>query len=260
MHVSTTPHGRAGGCWADVRRHPEKVLPVRVGLFKTRYCLAGPSQVSYFRKSNLTSSPDEIVRCDRVERHPEDPCVVCLKLGSETAACLLLVDTTACTDFIAAVQPVIQLKDAPFVWSSIGKHGISSQTEAANQMQREAMQQQLARKETEMSPAKPSAADASGCRYSLPSRRGPRTSMHSSNCSSTSSDSDSDAEPIAPTLGRASEMSMDWPLSRAEKRLRLLQIMDKERALIERQNNKLRRRSCPDPSLLASVASVPALP
>jgi len=108
QHISTASNGQMAGCWADVRRHPSTMLPVRWGLWKTRYCLVGPAQVRYFKKINLTEEPDEVVPCDWVTPHPDDTCVACLLRSGCVVAWLRCIDSTSCESFVSAALPVIQ--------------------------------------------------------------------------------------------------------------------------------------------------------
>lgn len=251
-HVSSTSSGRALGCWADVRRHPEKVLPVQMGLWKTRYCLPGPSQVSYFKKRNLSAEPDEVIECGGIKPHPNDSRVACLQQGDRTVAWLMLVDAAACKSFITAALPVIQALPDSLQDRNAITHTPEKRQWAAGQLQLEALQAQLERHETELKSYRERFADSicgdlkhanticgdlKASRHSMPAGCRAR----SASCSSSSS---SDDEPLVTST--CGDMTMDWPLSRAEKKMRLMQIMDKERAMAEKQNRRLKRQSLPD--------------
>lgn len=270
MHVSTTASGRAAGCWADVRRHPEKVLPVQWGFWKTRYCLAGPTQMSYFKRNNLTAEPNEVVECDSIKRHPDDSRVACVQRERQTVSWLMFVDAATCDSFIAAALRMNQA--APMSLYDDNGHSVERQKWASSQLQLEAVQAQLARHETELAsyrarfePVLNTVVNSEGGkrrRHSLPpslstvsenaggkSDRQSLLSCPGSRLRSSSPDSPadtSDDEPLMPQQNL--QAVMDWPLSKAEKKLRLLQIMDRERQAVERQNRRLKRRSAPDRS------------
>lgn len=256
-HVSSTSSGKAGGCWADVRRHPEKVLPVHWGLWKTRYCLAGPSQMGYYSKTNLTATPDAVVPCDSIEPHPHDDRVACLQHNGKTVSWLMLVDAATCHSFVISTLRVIQGWDKTL--SECHGHTEEQQNWAAGKMQLEVVQSQLKRHETELASYRSSFVESTmaSCvseapeegeeagkvfhhRHSMPART--RAVARSNSCSSSS---DSDDEPLSSSI--CSDVVMDWPLSQAEKKLRLVQIMDRERAAAERQNRRLLRHSAPSP-------------
>jgi len=250
MHVSKTANGRAAGCWANVRMHTPRVLRVKWGIWKTRYCLAGPSQVSYFRKSNTTAVPDQVVPCEGIALCEYDARIACLMRCGVEVAWLMHTDEAACALFIAAALPAVK-DPAAFAprhlcisggseaneWHSC--HSLEQRQSAASQMQLEAVQAQLKHHETELQSLRDDPASSASAvtkhRRSAPGR-GPRPKSVGSD--SSSSDDDSVTSSIA-------GMVMDWPLSRAEKQFRLLQIMDREVSVTEKQNRRLRRQSLP---------------
>eukprot|EP00930_Biecheleria_cincta_P070031 TRINITY_DN57701_c0_g1_i1.p1 TRINITY_DN57701_c0_g1~~TRINITY_DN57701_c0_g1_i1.p1 ORF type:complete len:247 (-),score=30.61 TRINITY_DN57701_c0_g1_i1:223-963(-) len=244
MHVSTSGTELVAGAWAGVRRHPKKVLPVQWGIFKKRYCLAGPSRMCYFKRNNLTAEPDEIVACDGIQRHPENARVACLQRYGQAVAWLILLDAAKCERFIAAASPVIQAlsMDVALI------NGYTAEQHQRAVMEFQLQQAKLARQETELSPCRarlpedrlsPDMVLSESIARSFPGSRGAIARSLS-----RSSSSSSDDEPLAPALSRG--VVMDWPLSRAEKKVRLMQIMDRERTAVEKQNRRLKRRSCPD--------------
>lgn len=244
MHVSTTATELVAGAWASVRMHPKKVLPVQWGVFKTRYCVAGPSQVCYFKRNNLTAEPNEIVVCNGIQRHPENARVACLERGGQAVAWLMFLDAATCDRFIAAALPAIQALSLDVASMS----GYTAEQHLRAVMELQLLQAKLARQETELSSCHvqlpedrlgPDMALSKSLAHSFPASRGARTRSLSRSSSSTSED-----EPLAPALSRGAVM--DWPLSRAEKKVRLMQIMERERTAVERQNRRLKRRSCPD--------------
>lgn len=248
MDARTIETDLVAGAWAGVRRHPKKILPVEWGVFKTRYCLAGPSRVCYFKRSNLTAEPDEVVVCDGIQRHPENARVACLQHGEQAVAWLMFQDASTCGRFVAAAFPAIRA--LPMDATSINGYTLEQHRRAAMELQ--LLQAQLARQqETELSPFRRSRPPEDGpshdmalsksAAHSFPARRAGRAGSLSRSSSSSSED---DIEPLAPALSRG--VVMDWPLSRAEKKVRLMQIMDRERTAIARQNRHLRRKSCPE--------------
>lgn len=223
------------------------LLPVKWGFWKTRYCLMGPSQVCYFKKTNFSAVPDEVVSCDGVEPHFKDPHVVCMQRAGQTVAWLMLVDAATRGSFIAAAVSVIQAMPVLSSMASeepywLRSHTSEEQQRAVSQMQLEAVQAQLKRHETELSMYREQLAGDGAVADSIPSECSVPacTGLMARSGSSSSSDED-EAEPLATSIGGA---VMDWPLSRAEKKLRLMQILDRERAVAERQNRRLKRRSC----------------
>lgn len=250
MHVSKTANGSAAGCWANVRMHAPRLLRVKWGIWKTRYCLAGPSQVSYFRKSNTTAVPDQVVPCEGIALCEYDARIACLLRSGVEVAWLMHTDEAACAQFIAAALPAvkdplafgprnlcIRTSSAANEWHSC--LSLEQRQSAASQMQLEAVQAQLKHHETELQFYRddPTSSDSAVAkiRRSAPGR-GPRP--RSVDSDSSSSDDESLGRSIAGVV-------MDWPLSRAEKQLRLLQIMDREVSVTEKQNRRLRRQSLP---------------
>jgi len=207
----------------------------------------------YFRKSNKTAHPDEVVVCDGVQAHPEDSRVACLQLGGQTVGWLMLVDVATCSRFMKSVRPVIQA--TPVVLANNNGHTAEQQQQAAGEMQLQAVQAQLKRHETELAAyrlrlSEESSGPPPSTRQSFPASRGPGAKRSQS----VSSSSGSDEEPLMQSIG--GEEAMDWPLSRAEKKMRLLQIMERERAATEKQNRRLlRRKSCPEPAPQAAALS-----
>lgn len=244
MQVSAAATELVAGAWAGVRMHPKKVLPVQWGVFKTRYCVARPSQVCYFKRNNVTAEPNEVVLCDGIQRHPENARVACLQRGGQAVAWLMFLDAAACDRFTAAALPAIQSLSTDVVSMS----GYTTEQHQRAVMELQLLQAQLARQETELSfrPARLpenrndlETAFSKSVAHSFPASRGSRARSLSKSSSSSSDD-----EPLAPALSRG--VVMDWPLSRAEKKVRLMQIMDRERTAVERQNRRLKRKSCPD--------------
>merc|ERR1712129_78402 len=121
-----------------------------LGVFKKRYCLAGPSHVCYFKRNNLTAQPDEIIECDSIQPHPEDDRVASLQRGGLPVAWLRLLDATACDRFITAALPAIQASRT--VLADPSRYAIEQQQQraAVAEMQLQAVQAQLAQRETEL--------------------------------------------------------------------------------------------------------------
>lgn len=193
----------------------------------------------------MTAQPDEVIHCSSIKLHPQDSRVACLLRKDEIVAWLMLVDAAACTSFIAAALPMIQASPTELeldLQDSKG-HSVGRQLRAASQLQMEEVQAQLERHETELAFYRSRFADESGAavdvesivsRHSLPARVGGRA--RSPSCSSSDEE-----EPLVPSV--SADVVMDWPLSKAEKKLRLIQIMDRERVTAQRQNRRLKRRS-----------------
>jgi len=270
--MGTTSRGRAAGFWVDVRMHQKKLLPVHWGFWKTRYCLAGPSHVCYFRRSNFTADPDEVVICDGVKLHPRDSRVACLCNSGEIVAWLMLIDAATCSNFIATARPMIQGSHISPESSEL--HTEEQQAWPAGQLQLEAMQAQLRRHETELALYRRNVAgeatpvEVMRVRHSRPASSEPRSSSVSSSrnvagerttvevmrgrhslpassearsSSVSSSSSAEDGEPLVTAM--IGDAAMDWPLSRDEKKLRIMQILDRERAVVEKENRDLKRLS-----------------
>lgn len=72
-------------------------------------------------------------------------------------------------------------------------------------------------------------------------RRPQYFSLDEAAAAGVSSASESDEEAEEPTLGTRGPV-LDWPLSRAEKRFRVIQLLDRERMVVEKSNRRLRRR------------------
>lgn len=196
----------------------------------------------------MTAEPDEVVVCDGIQRHPENARVACLQHGGRAVAWLMFQDASTCGRFVAAALPAIQA--SPMDATSINGYTIDQHQRAIKELQ--LLQAQRARQqETELSPFRRARPPENGpshdmalsksAAHSFPARRAARAGSLSG---SSSSGSDNDIEPLAPALSRG--VIMDWPLSRAEKKVRLMQIMDRERTTIARQNRHLRRKSCPE--------------
>eukprot|EP00419_Tripos_fusus_P036947 CAMPEP_0172775930 /NCGR_PEP_ID=MMETSP1074-20121228/198915_1 /TAXON_ID=2916 /ORGANISM="Ceratium fusus, Strain PA161109" /LENGTH=199 /DNA_ID=CAMNT_0013612615 /DNA_START=165 /DNA_END=764 /DNA_ORIENTATION=- len=199
----------------------------------------------------MTALPDEVVVCDGIQAHPVDARVACLQLGGQTVGWLMLVDVATCSRFMKSTLPVIQA--TPMVLANNNGHTADQQQQAAGEMQLQAVQAQLKRHETELAAYRLRLSEGSSgpppsTRQSFPVSRGPRAKRSQS----VSSSSGSDKEPLM--LG--GDEAMDWPLSRAEKNMRLLQIMERERAATEQQNRRLlRRKSGPEPAPRAAALS-----
>jgi len=261
------------GWWVEVRKHPPKLLPVEWGFWKRRYVVTEPASVllvRYFKEEPKDlAEPEAAILCDSIEPCSQ-PCIVTLCCGGRAVEWLRFLNVRARNSFASALH-LNHSQDLPRVPSFIGtpqssfvgggaeprrKHGTSRQpfreqlhrlgfTAMRQHLQMrqhlEAKEQLLCQKETELATRE----------EMLHAREAALATLgEASSCLETPSyDSSSEEEESCGHGERpfGSSVVMDWPLSRAEKHLRLVTVLDRQRILSDqhRRRFKERRRSAP---------------
>jgi len=268
---------RQVGWWVEVRRHAPKLLPVEWGLWKLRYCVTEPANVllvRYFKEEAFLSAPkqepEEVILCDNIQ-YTSNPCIAILCCAGRNAAWLRFPDMHARNQFAGNLKSRFPENKTPAntpsrrrrVAEEPMEHQMMDFTVMKQTLQQKA--EDLSQKETELADWEASLREErtalqqraeqleqtkttaeSVCADARPGGR-----FSSSLCSPVKridfTDDSSDEEQL-PERPFGSTVVMDWPLSRSEKQLRLVSVLDKQRIVSETKRRAAkteRRRSAP---------------
>ncbi|CAE7941766.1 DPB2 [Symbiodinium necroappetens] len=206
-------------CWVDVRWHAPILLPVEWGIWVSRYCIIEPASASlhadlmihfYKKEPGPSQTPVAMQLFTSVEIEPS-PCLVALRLGRKEVAWLRL-PTQYALDALKTL-----LREARAFRCAMPKGRLEACRE-----------QLLSEKETELTQR-----EARLCERERAFAK--KEQVHTP--SAVASSEDEEEVPFG------SSVVMDWPLSRSEKQLRLVTVLERERiAAVACERNRAKRR------------------
>jgi len=260
---------RHHGWWVEVRRHPPKLLPIEWGIWKPRYCITEPANVllvRYFKEEPIRGDPkqepEEVILCDNIQ-FTSNPRIAVLGCAGRNVAWLSFPDMHVRNQFAGTLKSRLPENKTP-ANTPCRKHRTSEEQTMGFTVMKQTLEQQaaeLGQKQTELADWEASLHAEKAALRQQKEQLEHNADINTSSCSAARPDgrfSSSLCSPVRriafeedssdeelPDRPFGSSVVMDWPLSKSEKQLRLVSVLDKQRIVSEQKRRAERRRSAP---------------